>query len=82
MKYKPQKFQFLVLCQEKAKEYAICSDIDGLLSDFFQCKIIKENVEIKDEINCWISSSNQRLGTHLLHVQIKQGYFHQLCVGN
>ena len=37
----------------------------------FSCKIMKENVEIKDEINCWFSSSNQRLGTHLLRVLIK-----------
>ena len=31
----------------------------------------KENVEIKDGINCWFSSSNQRLGTQLLRVLIK-----------
>ena len=42
----------------------------------FSCKIMKENVEI----NCWFSSSNQRLGTHLLRVLIKHGYFHQLSL--
>ena len=39
-----------------------------------------ENVKIIDEMNCWFSSSNQRLGTHLLRVVIKQGYFHQLLL--
>jgi len=33
---------------------------------------MKENVEIKDEINCWLSSSNQKRGTHLVRVLIKQ----------
>jgi len=36
-------------------------------------EIMKENVELKDEINCWFSSSYQRLGTHLLHVLLKLG---------
>jgi len=44
------------------------------------CKIINENVEIKDEINYWFSSSNQTLGIHLLRVLIKQDYFHQLSL--
>ena len=50
-----------------------------LVTDF-SFEIIKENVEIKDKMNCWFSSPNQRLGTHLLRVLLKLDYFHQLSL--
>ena len=49
----------------------ICLQSSPDTQQIFSRKIMKETIEIKDEINCWFSSSNQRLGTHLLRVLIK-----------
>jgi len=51
-----------------------------LCNRFLLCIIIKENVELNDEINRWFSSSCQKLGTQLFRVFIKQGYFHQISL--